>query len=175
MMQRGTTTVWERMVGAALLDANAYEAVEHDVNATSSALLIVVFAALASGIGALTSNGLRSLAVTVAADLISWVLYATVAYFIGTVIFKTDETRATLGELLRTLGYAQTPALLLVFSGIFILGSFVSIVVFFWILATTVVALRQALDFTTGRAIGTAVVSWLLFIVPFTIIVALIS
>lgn len=174
-MQQGNSTVWQRMIGAARLDLDAYEAVERDVNATNSALLIVVFSAVAAGIGAVTSNGVRGLIVSVIADLIAWVLYASVAYFIGTAIFKTSETRTTLGELLRTLGYAQTPALLLVLSGITVVGGFVSIVVFFWILATTVVALRQALDFTTGRAIGTAIVSWLLFVVPFIIIVSFLS
>jgi hypothetical protein len=175
MMQQSMTTVWQRMIGAAKLDPNAYEAVERDVNANSSALMIVILAALASGIGALTSNGFRALIVAVIADLISWVLYAAVAYVIGTRIFQTAETRATLGELLRTLGYAQTPNLLLIFAGIPVFGVIVSVVVFFWFLATTVVALRQALDFTTGRAIGTAVVSWFLFIIPYLVIVALIS
>ena len=173
-MQRGTSTVWERMIGAALLNKNAYEAVERDINATSSALLIVLFAALAAGVGALSSNGVRGLIVSVVADLISWAIYAAFAYVIGTMIFKTAETRTTLGELLRTLGYAQTPALLLLFSGIVVVGSLISLIVFFWILATTVIAIRQALDFTTGRAIGTAVVAWLLFVVPFSIIVSLI-
>ncbi len=163
------------MVGAALLDVDAYEAVEHDVNATSSALLIVLLSAIAAGIGAFSSNGMRGLVVTVVADLISWVLYAAFAYFIGTVIFKTSETRTTLGEILRTLGYAQTPALLLVLGGILLFGGFINIVVFFWILVTTVIALRQALDFSTGRAIGTALVSWLLFVVPFTLIFYAIS
>ena len=174
-MQRGMNSVWQRMIGAALLNPNAYEEVERDVNANGSALMVVIFAALAAGIGSLISNGVRGLVATVIAALISWVLYATVAYFIGTTIFKTRQTRATVGELLRTLGYAQTPSLLLIFSGIFFVGGAIAIIVFFWMLATTVVALRQALDFTTGRAIGTAIVSWLIFIVPFLLIVSLFS
>ena len=175
MSSRRMNTVWERMIGAALLNPDAYEAVERDVRANRSALWIVIFASLAAGFGALTSHGIRALVVSVIADLISWALYATVAYLIGTTIFKTRETRATVGELLRTLGYAQTPALLLVLSGIIFLGGIIAIIVFFWILATTIVALRQALDFSTGRAVGTAIVSWLIFIVPFLLIVSLIS
>ena len=158
-----------------MLNPVAYEAVEHDASANVSALLIVLCAAIASGIGAATSDGFSGLYRVIIADLISWVLYATFAYIIGARIFKTDQTRSTLGELLRTLGYAQVPAFLLVFSGIFIIGWVVSFVVFVWILATTVVAIRQALDFTTGRAIGTAVVSWLLYIIPFVLIVAALS
>ena len=41
------------------------------------------------------------------------------------------------------------------------LANAVGLVVLIWLLATTVVAIRAALDFTTGRAIATAVVAWL--------------
>ncbi len=173
MMQRGTNTVWDRMLGAAMLNPAAYESVERDTDATLTAFLIVLAAAVATGIGAFTADGISGLYRSIIADLISWVLYATFAYFIGTRIFRTSETRATVGELLRTLGFAQVPSFFLIFSGILFLGGIISIIVFFWILATTVVALRQALELTTGRAIATAVVSWLLYVIPFLIIVAL--
>jgi hypothetical protein len=173
-MQRGTNSVMDRMIGAALLKPDAYEAVERDTNATSTALLIVVGTAIAAGIGDLTHHGLRGLISGVIAGLISWVLYALAAYFIGSTIFKTSQTATTLGELLRTLGFAQVPAFLLILSGIFLLGAIVSVVVFFWVLATTIVALRQALDFTTtGRAIGTAIVAWLFYIIPYLILLAI--
>ena len=173
-MQRGMSSVTQRMIGAAMLNPDAYEAVERDTNATSTAFLIVLATAIAAGIGSLTTNGLSGLIGGIIASLISWVLYAVAAYYIGTLIFKTPETRATLGELLRTLGFAQVPSFFLILSGIFILGAIVSIIVFFWILATTVVALRQALDFTTGRAIGTAIIAWIIYIIPYAILVALI-
>ena len=173
MMQRGTTTVLDRMIGAAALNPDAYEAVERDEGATGTALLIVVATSIAAGIGALTDSGLSGLFAGIIVALISWVVYAAVAYIIGTRIFATPETRATLGELLRTLGFAQVPRFFLVLSGIPVLGLLVGVVVFFWVLATTIVALRQALDFTTGRAIGTAVVSWLLYIIPYLLVVAL--
>ena len=51
-----------------------------------------------------------------------------------------------------------------------ILGALISLVVFIWTLVTTVVAIRQALDFTTGRAIGTAVIAWLVLVIVYAII-----
>ena len=71
-MQRGMNSVWQRMIGAALLNPNAYEEVERDVDANGSALMIVIFAALAAGIGALTSNGVRGFVATIiaASDLL---------------------------------------------------------------------------------------------------------
>ena len=43
--------VIERALGAARLDAEAYESVERDEAATGTALAIVVLSAIASGIG----------------------------------------------------------------------------------------------------------------------------
>ena len=40
-------------------------------------------------------------------------------------------------------------------------GSLVQVVVGFWMLAAGIIAIRQALDFSTGKAILTAVVGWL--------------
>ncbi|MCH7522850.1 MAG: hypothetical protein IH920_03645, partial [Chloroflexi bacterium] len=62
---------------------------------------------------------------------------------------------------------------LLVLGVIPVVGIFIWIAVFFWTLVTTVIAIRQALDFDTGRAIATAVVSWLVFFVISLVITAI--
>jgi Yip1 domain len=154
----------DRMIGAARLDPHAYESVEADEDATAPAALIVVLAALASGVGAL-DGGIDALIAAVVAGLFGWVVYAVAVYFVGTRIFVGTETASSVGELLRTLGFAQTPRLLLVFGFIPVLGILLAIAVFIWILLTTVVAIRQALDFSTGRAIGTAIVAVLILFV----------
>ena len=51
-----------------------------------------------------------------------------------------------------------------------ILGALIQLVVFIWTLITTVVAIRQALDFTTGRAVVTAVIAWLVLVIVYAII-----
>jgi hypothetical protein len=56
-------------------------------------------------------------------------------------------------ELLRTLGFASAPQLLLVAARIPGLGGIVALVAWLWGLAAFVVAVRQALDVTTGRAV----------------------
>jgi hypothetical protein len=163
----------ERMIGAARLDPMAYEAVERDEGATLPALLVVVLAALASGIGGLGVGGIGGLLGGTIAGLLAWVLYAAAAYVIGLAFFRTSETATTVGELLRTLGFAQTPRLLLVFAGLPILGPLLGVIVSVWVLITTVVAIRASLDFTTGRAVGTAIIAWLVFIIPFGLLLAL--
>jgi hypothetical protein len=166
------TSIIDRMIRAARLESQVYEEVEHDRSATSQALLVVVLGAIAAGIGAL-SGGIGGLIVGVILALVGWAVYAFVAYWVGTNFFKGPQTEATWGQLLRTLGFASSPRVLLVLGIIPVVGLFIWIAVFFWTLVTTVIAIRQALDFDTGRAIATAVVSWLAFLVISLVITAI--
>jgi hypothetical protein len=91
--------------------------------------------------------------------LIGWPVWAGVTYIIGDKILGGT---ATWGELLRTLGFAQTPGILAVVPFV---GVLVRIVVGIWILVAGVIAIRQALDFSTGKAIATALIGWLCLVV----------
>jgi len=42
--------------------------------------------------------------------------------------------------------------------------------VWIWLLVTGVIAIRQALDFTTGKAILTAVVGWLAVVIVMSVL-----
>ena len=163
----------DRMVGAARLDPQVYEEVEHDESATRQAMSVVVLGSFAAGIGALT-GGLDAFAIGAVLAIVGWAAYAYIAYWVGTNFFKGPQTSATWGELLRTLGFASSPRVLLVLMVIPVFGLFIGLGVFVWMLFTTVVAIRQALDFDTGRAIATAVVSWIgLLVVSFIVLVLL--
>jgi hypothetical protein len=150
----------DRMIGASRLNSEMYEEVEHDESATRQAMAVVVLGSLASGIGFLY-GGLDAFVIGVVFAVISWAVYAFIAYFVGTRLFKGPQTSATWGELLRTLGFASSPRVLLVLMIIPVVGVIVYLGVLIWTLFTTVIAIRQALDFDTGRAIATAVVSWI--------------
>jgi hypothetical protein len=140
------------------LDQSVYEEVEHDTNATTEAAIVVIATALLAGIGGLT-GGVIGLIVGVIGALIGWAVYAYFAYIIGTKVFAGPETSATWGEVARGLGYAQAPRALLVLGVIPVLGIIVALVVFVWVILTTLAALRAALDFGTWRAAGTAIVA----------------
>ena len=170
----GQQSIVDRMIRAARLDPHLYEEVEHDQSATSQALFVVVLGALAGGIGAL-SGGIAGLVVLVVASLVGWAVYAFIAYWVCTNIFKGPHTEATWGQLLRTLGFANSPRILMVLVIIPVVGIFVGLAVFVWMLFTTVIAIRQALDFDTGRAIGTAVVSLLAQFVIYVAVFAIIA
>ncbi len=88
-----------------------------------------------------------------------------VVFLIGTKVLPEPQTRSDMGELLRTIGFASSPGLLLVLGVIPLLGPLISFGVSIWMLAAMVVAVRQALDFkSTGRAVGVCLLGWLAYV-----------
>jgi hypothetical protein len=155
------TSFTDRMVRAAKLEVAVYEEVEADRGATLQAAMVVVLGSLAAGVGSVGRLGFLGFIVVVVVALGAWSFYAWITYFLGTTILKGEQTKTEWGELARTLGFASAPRLLLALNVIPGLAGLVSTVVALWLLATTVVALRAALDMTTARAIVVAVVGWI--------------
>jgi hypothetical protein len=152
----------DRMKGAAKLDADSYEEVEADSGATGQAAGVVVLVAVAQGIGAAGFGAVGLIGGAVAA-LLGWLLWAGVTYLIGD---KLLGGTATWGELLRTIGFAQTPGLFMILAFVPVIGRPVAVVVSIWVLIAGVVAIRQALDFSTGKAVATAILGWLVIAIP---------
>jgi hypothetical protein len=152
----------ERMMGAAMLDVATYEEVEHDGSATGQAAGVVALVAIASAIGAYGMGGITGSVSQLVGAFISWVIWAAITLLIGTKVFGGT---ADMGEMLRTLGFAQAVGVIKVLGIIPILGWIASLAAGLWMLVCGVVAIRQALDFTTGKAIGTVVLGWLAMMV----------
>ncbi len=150
-----------RMKGAAALNIDTFEEVEHDGTATGQAAAVVAMVAVASAIG-LSGQGLIGMIGGVATAIFGWLVWSGVTYIIGDKVFGGT---ATWGELLRTIGFAHAPGVLLVFAFVPVLGSFLAIAVYVWILWAVVIAVRQALDFTTGKALATGFLGWLVILV----------
>lgn len=145
----------QHMIGAARLERSAYEAVEKDKKATGQAAYIVVATSLVAGAVSwiTTGAGDEGLIGSIVA-VIGWAFYAQLAYLLGTRVFPAEETKADWGEVARTLGFASTPRFLILLSLIPGIGGLVRVVVELWVLVATIVALRSALDCSTGRAIA---------------------
>jgi len=156
----------ERMKRAALLDSHVYEEVEADTTATGQAAAVVVIVAVAQGLGA-ASLGLSGIIAGTIAALVAWLVWAGVTYLIGDKILGGT---ATWGELLRTLGFAQSPGLLGILAFLPVLGGLIRFAIAIWVLVAGIIAIRQALDFGTGKAILTAVIGWLALAIPMALL-----
>lgn len=157
MTEYAHRSIVDRMKGAALLDVATYEEVEHDNDATGQAAVVVIIVAVCSALGAIWRGGPSIIAGPISAVL-GWLLWSAITYVIGD---KLLGGTATWGELLRTIGFAQSPGVLMIFGIIPILGGIVRVVVALWLLVAGIIAIRQALDFSTGKAVVTALLGWI--------------
>ncbi len=165
----------QRMIGAAQLRVETFEEIEADESATVQAVTVVLIVALAAGIGSLGSGDLRGLVLGFVVAILGWAVWAWITYLVGTTVLKTPETHANWGQLARTLGFAQSPGVLKVFGAIPAIGPVVFAVVSIWQLVAMVIAIRQALDYTsTLRAVGVAVIGFIAYLVLTVIVIALV-
>jgi hypothetical protein len=156
---QGRDDLVNRMLRVAKLDVATFEEIEADVTATQQALTVVVLAAIASGIGAIESDGVAGLVMAPVGAVLGWLLFCYVAWFVGTKWLPGKETEATVGELRRTVGFAQVPGLLAVFGVVPLLGGLLGFVGAIWGLITAIIALRVALEVSTGRAIAIGLIA----------------
>ena len=145
-------TLAYRALGAAVLERGTYEGIEHDRRATGQAVVVVVAASLAAGIGAAGGHPQPVVLMAVTAlALVTWVSWAMIVLHIGGRYFAERQTHVDLGQLLRTTGFAASPGLLQVFAVIPEITVPVYLASWLWMLAAMTVAVRQALDFRTMR------------------------
>ena len=161
-----------RMVGAATLNIRVYEEVEADRSATVQALGVVALVSAASGIGFLRTGGIDGLVGGIIIGVIGWGFWALITYVIGTTLLRTPRTQADWGQLLRTLGFAQSPGIFRIFGFIPVIGPVIYYAVSLWQIATMIVAVRQALDYrSTWRAVGVVLVGF----IPYVLFLALLA
>ena len=154
-----------RVKGAMLVKVDLYEEVEADDSATGQAVGVVVLASLAAGIGIGSPGGVRGLVAAIVVSIIGWFIWAGLSHLIGTHILPTPDTESSWAQMLRTTGFAAAPGMFRIFSLIPVLGLFVDFAVLIWMLVTFVVAVRQALDYTsTWRAILVCLSGWLAYV-----------
>jgi hypothetical protein len=155
-------TLVNRMIRAARLDVDLYEEVEADKNTMGQATAVVVLSSLAAGIGTMTTGGAAGIVIATLGSLLGWYVWAYLTYFIGTRFLAEPQTQADLGELLRTIGFSSSPGIIRVLAIIPLLRGVVLVVASVWMLVAMVIAVRQALDYTsTWRALGVCAIGWI--------------
>ncbi len=168
---------FDRMIKAAMLDTSVYDELERDTSATTQAFTVVLLISFISGLGGAIARlgnpgqAIMGLIGAIVAGVVGWLIWSYVTYFVGTKVFNGT---ATPGELLRTIGFAFTPNALGFFSFIPCLGPLIALAGSIWSLVAAVVAVRQALDFDTGKAVLTVVIGWVALVVV-TVVLSIIG
>lgn len=162
----------DRIIGVLKLDANVYEEIEADENATTQAAIVVAVVAIVGGLigggisAAMGGSFLGSFLSQLLSAFIGWLIWSGVTFFVGTSLFGG---KATMGEMLRVLGFAQAPGILGIIP---VCGSFVGWV---WTLACTFIAIRQGLDLDNSKAAMTAVIAFIAVVIMGFVIGAILA
>jgi hypothetical protein len=127
------------------------------------AMTVVILSGVAAGIGSLGALGLKGLVIGTLSALAGWYLWAYITYAVGTKLLPEPQTRATYGEMLRTIGFSSSPGLIRalgIIPGLYFISFLVATV---WALVAMVIAVREALDYrSTPRAVGVCIVGWII-------------
>ncbi len=153
-----------RMVRAIKADSQLYEEVEHDPTATRQVFLVIGIVAAAQAIGIALQNLILARPVSgillesfvgFGLTVVGIGLWSYLLYVVGTRLF---QGKATPQEVWRAAGFARSP-------GVFYIIPFVGSLANLWMIYTNVIAARQALDVTTGKAVLASIVSFLPYLI----------
>ncbi len=151
----------QRIIRASKLDPSLYEEVEADSTALLPAMLVVTISSLAAGFGTVQQIGPRGILFGTATALVGWFVWSFLTFFIGTRILPETQTEADYGQLLRTIGFSSAPGIIRILGLIPVIGFLSFFISSIWMLAAMIVAVRQALDYTsTWRAVAVCAIGW---------------
>ena len=151
--------MFRRMVRAALFNAAVYRELRDDPTATLQAFAVILLGSaalvLALVFGQLRDHGtgvyIEAFTGVLSSGIVGWFLVSLLFYLVGR---RFLLRKITLPPLLRTIGFANAPALLYIFATV---GGADTLILFFfgillWTMFAMAVALRQALNtpFTGG-------------------------
>ncbi|MBW2267385.1 MAG: YIP1 family protein [Deltaproteobacteria bacterium] len=148
-----------RRIGGALgLAPEVFRDIERDPRALVQAAAVVVAAGAARGIGAFSDEGRAGLVGSAVVAVATWLLAGTLIWLVGV---KRFACRSELPEVLRTLGFAAAPLLLLAL-GALPLGPahpWLWVGAHVWATLALAVATREALDVGVHRALAVCVLA----------------
>jgi hypothetical protein len=155
------------------LDPTVFREVAEDHSSMTQAAIIVIVVSLMSAIGGfikvlMAHQGFGSavlgffMQLVVFSILIGWIGWSVVTYFVGTTLFKG---RSDIPEMMRVLGFANAPNLLGIFSFIPCVGWLISLAGAILSLIAGFIAVREAMEFDTGKAIITVLIGWVISLI----------
>ncbi len=169
-----TDSFSSRVMGVLRLVSKVYLDIAADNTATTQAAIVVAAAAIAGAIGGIRNGGEGIIGGLLTA-IISWVIFASVGWFVGTRLLGAPQAAGGSRRLLRTTGFAQAPGVLSVFGAIPIIGPILAVVAGIWGLITQVMAIREGLQVSTSKAIVTAIVSFIVIVIVLALIAGVIG
>ncbi len=152
-----------RIIGVLSVDSSVFEEVEHDESSLGQAALVVAVASALSAVGGgvlggSLTTGFVSILVW---GFVSWALFAAITYVIGARIFHGD---ATLGQMLRAIGFAFAPSAFYILTFIPFVGIAIYLLATAWLYFTIFIAVRAGLDLDNGKTFWTVLPGYFVYL-----------
>ena len=159
-------------IRAALLDRRVYKEINEGGESMILALLVVAAVAVAFGLGIKDievegfedAQGMLVL-VAISTSMVGWGLWAIVAWFVGTRLLGSESSYR---RILRVLGVASGPGVLLVLLPVPVVGTTLFSISRLWMLVAGTVAVRETMGTTTIRAVIPTATGWFIGQLLFT-------
>jgi hypothetical protein len=149
-----------RMIGVAIFNVNIYEEINNDSKATIHAFSVVLIASLCAGLGAMSllQNFQINIFIYISflfllqKFVIFLFIFALGNLFSGSNKLNLQKNRFHWKNLIRTLGFAQSPAMI-VFFGFFSSDFYLKLTIFTtaWVIITSVIAVRETLGLKSNK------------------------
>ena len=165
-------SIINRAMGVLQLNDATYEEIEHDQSATTQAAIVVAVGALASAIGGLSEGGSGFVAGLIS-GFVFWIVASAAIYFIGTRLLPSAETQADMGQVLRLIGFASVINIIGIIGIIGDVGQVIAAIISLYGIVLFVKAIKHSLEMSTGRAIATAVIAFVLIAIVTAIVYAI--
>ena len=150
----------DRLRRALRLDAQLYAEVSSERSANGQAFVVVLLSGLSNGLGLMRRLGAFGVTAGVCAGLLGWLLWSAVILAVATLLRQRRDGRS----LLRTLGFANAPGVLLIAGIIPVLGDVIRVLVVLWLLIATVVAVQAVFRVGRWRAAVISTVSFIAYL-----------
>lgn len=154
------TDLLERLVAAGRLDLQLYREVSADPSALNQAVRIVLLSGVSNGFALAARLGLAGMLAAVATAIAGWLLWGGV--IVGTA--RLLGHRRGQRSLMRPLGFANAPGLLLVLGLIPVVGTVARVIVVLWMVATTARAVEAAYEVSRGWATLISIVGFVVYL-----------
>ena len=163
----------DRIVRAIRLDWTVFREIAQDREALKQAAIIVVVVSFLAALGGAGGQLIAQVDAGTAflgffvdwivnGIVIGWIGWSILTYLVGTLLFKGQTD---IQEMMRVLGYASAPRLLGLLGFVPCIGWIFPFAGWILALVAGVIAIREAMEFDTGNAIITVVISWVASIV----------
>ena len=156
--------MFQRVLKAAFLDGRAYEGVADEPQPIIGALAVVGVVAIAFGMGVsgepLDGEEVEPaliVSLAVSTILVGWGLWSASAWFVSTRLLGGNATYRT---LLRAVGTAYAPGVLMVLFPVPTVGPWIFLVARLWMVASVTVAIRETQSQGWGKAFSASLLGW---------------